>query len=115
MTTYADATASLPHSRKRHSFFNPATLLVLGLTAATSVGVWTAANQPQSAPTYTGDVGGFAFSPFHRGETPEKLQFPSEREIRSDLATVSRYTSQIRTYTLEGSLADIPRWPPTTR
>ena len=114
MTTHADATASLAKSRlinsgKRHSFFNPAALLALGLTAAASLGVWTAENQPQSAANYSGSVGGFAFSPFHRGETPEKLQFPSESEIRSDLAVVSRYTSQIRTYNLEGSLAEIPR------
>jgi exo-beta-1,3-glucanase (GH17 family)/cellulose synthase/poly-beta-1,6-N-acetylglucosamine synthase-like glycosyltransferase len=113
MTTHDAATESLLQTRvaakKRHSFFHPGTLLALGLTAATSLGVWTATNQPQPAPDYTGDVGGFAFSPFYRGETPEKLQFPSEREIRSDLAMASRYTSQIRTYNLEGSLADIPR------
>ena len=109
MTTHQDVTASLHQSRRRHSFFNPATLLALGLTAAASLSVWTAENQPQSAPAYTGDVGGLAFSPFYRGETPEALQFPSEGEIRRDLAIASRYTSQIRTYNLEGSLAEIPR------
>jgi exo-beta-1,3-glucanase (GH17 family)/cellulose synthase/poly-beta-1,6-N-acetylglucosamine synthase-like glycosyltransferase len=109
MTTHEAAKASLLQTKKRHSFFHPGTLLALGLTAAASLGVWTATHQPQQVPDYTGDVGGFAFSPFYRGETPEKLQFPTEREIRSDLATASRYTSQIRTYNLEGSLAEIPR------
>ena len=113
MTTHEAATASLrltrASARKRHSFFHPGTLLALGLTAATSLGVWSATNQPQAAPDYKGDVGGFAFSPYHRGETPEANQFPTEREIRSDLAVASRYTSQIRTYTVEGPMADIPR------
>ncbi len=109
MTTHADVTASLQQSRRRHSFFNPATLLALGLTAATSLGIWAAANQPQSAPTYTGEVGGLAFSPYHRGESPEAKQIPSRAEIRGDLAIASRYTSQIRTYTVQGGMADIPR------
>jgi exo-beta-1,3-glucanase (GH17 family)/cellulose synthase/poly-beta-1,6-N-acetylglucosamine synthase-like glycosyltransferase len=109
MTTFADATGTLNRTRSRHSLFNRGTLAALGVTAAISLGLWTATNQPQSAPAYTGDVGGFAFSPFHRGETPETHTWPSEAEIRSDLAIASRYTSQIRTYNVVGSLADIPR------
>jgi exo-beta-1,3-glucanase (GH17 family)/cellulose synthase/poly-beta-1,6-N-acetylglucosamine synthase-like glycosyltransferase len=113
MTTHDAATASLRSTKKRHSFFHPGTLLALGLSAAASLGIWTYANQPVAMQGYTGDVGGFAFSPYHRGETPEanKLanQYPSEKEIRSDLALASRYTSQIRTYRVDGSLADIPR------
>jgi exo-beta-1,3-glucanase (GH17 family)/cellulose synthase/poly-beta-1,6-N-acetylglucosamine synthase-like glycosyltransferase len=117
MTTHDAATASLNQvraaSRQRHSFFHPGTLLALALTAATSLGVWTASNQPQAAPDYTGDVGGYAFSPYHRGETPEANnaanQYPTDQEIRSDLAIASRTTSQIRTYRVDGTLADIPR------
>ncbi len=109
MTTHQDATASLRQSRRRHSFFSPATMLALGLTAAASLGVWTAGNQPQSAPAYTGSIGGLAFSPYHRGESPEAHQIPSAAEIRSDLAMASRYTSQIRTYTVQDGMADIPR------
>jgi exo-beta-1,3-glucanase (GH17 family)/cellulose synthase/poly-beta-1,6-N-acetylglucosamine synthase-like glycosyltransferase len=113
MTTHDAATASLRTTKKRHSFFHPGTLLALGLTAAASLGVWAATDQPQQAVNYTGDIGGLAFSPYHRGETPEANslanQYPTDKEIRSDLAIASRYTSQIRTYRVDGSLADIPR------
>jgi exo-beta-1,3-glucanase (GH17 family)/cellulose synthase/poly-beta-1,6-N-acetylglucosamine synthase-like glycosyltransferase len=109
MSTHEAATASLNQTRKRHSVFHPGTMLALGLSAAISLGVWTAANQPQPVPGYTGDIGGFAFSPYHRGETPEANQFPTEAEVRSDLAIASRYTTQIRTYRVAGSLAEIPR------
>jgi exo-beta-1,3-glucanase (GH17 family)/cellulose synthase/poly-beta-1,6-N-acetylglucosamine synthase-like glycosyltransferase len=108
MTTHDAATASLKSATTRHSFFHRGTLLALGLSAAVSLGLWSAANQPQSAPDYHGAIGGFAFSPYHRGETPEANQFPSIAEIRNDLALASRYTSQIRTYRLDGTLADIP-------
>jgi exo-beta-1,3-glucanase (GH17 family)/cellulose synthase/poly-beta-1,6-N-acetylglucosamine synthase-like glycosyltransferase len=109
MTTLADAKQSLTASRRRHSFFHPRTLLAIGLSAAVSLGVWSVTNLPQSLPGYSGEVGGLAFSPFHRGETPERHELPTDQEIRSDLAVAARYTSQIRTYSVEGTLADIPR------
>jgi exo-beta-1,3-glucanase (GH17 family)/cellulose synthase/poly-beta-1,6-N-acetylglucosamine synthase-like glycosyltransferase len=108
MTTHAAATASIKATTKRARLFHPATLLALGVSAAISMGVWTATNQPQPVPAFTGQVGGLAFSPFHRGETPERHQFPTEAEIRTDLAQAAQYTHQIRTYSLEGSLAKIP-------
>jgi exo-beta-1,3-glucanase (GH17 family)/cellulose synthase/poly-beta-1,6-N-acetylglucosamine synthase-like glycosyltransferase len=109
MTTLADAERHLHLSKPRHSLFNRATLFALAITAATSLGIWTEANQPVPVPNYTGDVAGVAFSPFHRGETPEAHQIPTEAEIRSDLDLVSHITGRIRTYTVEGGMADIPR------
>jgi exo-beta-1,3-glucanase (GH17 family)/cellulose synthase/poly-beta-1,6-N-acetylglucosamine synthase-like glycosyltransferase len=108
MTTHAAATATINASTKRARFFHPGTLLALGISAAVGMGTWTAANQPQAVPAYTGQVGGFAFSPFHRGETPERNQFPTDAEIKSDLAQAAQYTHQIRTYNVQGTLADIP-------
>ena len=63
MTTHDAAKASLLQTKKRHSFFHPGTLLALGLSAAASLGIWTATNQPQRMPDYTGDVGGFCVQP----------------------------------------------------
>ena len=74
-----------------------------------SLGAWTAFNQPQPAADFTGRIGGLAFSPFHRGESPENNQFPTTAEVQQDLAKVAGMTDQIRTYTVEGPMADIPR------
>jgi exo-beta-1,3-glucanase (GH17 family)/cellulose synthase/poly-beta-1,6-N-acetylglucosamine synthase-like glycosyltransferase len=115
MSTHTAATASIKATKTRARFFHPATLLALGVSAALSLGVWTAANQPQAVPDFHGQVGGFAFSPFHRGETPEANKFPTEAEIRADLAVANQNTSQIRTYSLQGSLADIPRLAADTK
>jgi exo-beta-1,3-glucanase (GH17 family)/cellulose synthase/poly-beta-1,6-N-acetylglucosamine synthase-like glycosyltransferase len=109
MTTHAAATASINATAKRARLFHPATLLALGLSAAVSMGVWTATNQPQPVPAYNGSIGGLAFSPYHRGETPETNTLPTEREIAQDLALASGVTHQIRTYSVQGDLASIPR------
>jgi exo-beta-1,3-glucanase (GH17 family)/cellulose synthase/poly-beta-1,6-N-acetylglucosamine synthase-like glycosyltransferase len=109
MTTHATATESLRGKRQRKSFFHPATLLALGIAAAASFGVWDVANQPVAVPSFSGEVGGLAFSPYHRGETPEAHQYPTTAEIREDLQKASDLTGRIRTYSLAGSLADIPR------
>ena len=60
-------------------------------------------------PNYVGDVGGLAFSPYHRGETPEANKLPTLPEIRQDLQLASGITSHIRTYSVQGDLAAIPR------
>jgi exo-beta-1,3-glucanase (GH17 family)/cellulose synthase/poly-beta-1,6-N-acetylglucosamine synthase-like glycosyltransferase len=109
MTTHALATDTLRGTRSRKRFFHPVTLLALGLAAVSSLGLWDVTNQPVSVPAYTGDVGGLAFSPYHRGESPEAKQYPSLSEIRTDLEKASGITGQIRTYTVAGPMAEIPR------
>ena len=109
MTTHPAARENLHQTRLRPRLFNPATLVALALGAAASFGLWDVTNQPQSVPAYTGDVGGVAFSPYHRGETPEANQFPTQAEIRGDLEKASGITGRIRTYTVAGGMAEIPR------
>jgi len=109
MTTHALAAHTLRQTRPRKSLFNPATLLALGIAAAASFGVWDVTNQPVQVPDYVGDIGGVAFSPFHRGESPEAKRFPTSAEIRSDLEKASEITSRIRTYTVADGQDQIPR------
>ena len=108
MTTHAFATESLHQSRIKPRLFHPSTLLALAAAALVTLGVWNAGNQKHAVPDYIGEVGGLAFSPYHRGETPEAHQIPSEAEIRADLQIASNMTSRIRTYTVAGGMADIP-------
>jgi exo-beta-1,3-glucanase (GH17 family)/cellulose synthase/poly-beta-1,6-N-acetylglucosamine synthase-like glycosyltransferase len=77
--------------------------------AVVAFGIWAGTNRPvENIPAYTGQIGGFAFSPFHAGETPEKNEYPTPAQIKSDLALVAQHTRNIRTYTVEGDLGTIP-------
>ena len=109
MTTHPAARENLHQARLKPRLFHPATLVALAACAAASLGLWDVTNQPHKVPAYTGDVAGVAFSPYHRGETPEANQFPSETEIRQDLEKVSRITDRIRTYTVQSGMPDIAR------
>ncbi|MDE8344948.1 MAG: hypothetical protein POH28_02055, partial [Acidocella sp.] len=72
-------------------------------------GVWAGANRPvTNIPAYHGEIGGYAFSPFHKGESPQTGVYPTTAQIRSDLALVAQHTHNIRTYTVEGDLGTIP-------
>jgi exo-beta-1,3-glucanase (GH17 family)/cellulose synthase/poly-beta-1,6-N-acetylglucosamine synthase-like glycosyltransferase len=77
--------------------------------AIVSFGLWAGCNQPVTniAP-YHGDIGGYAFSPFHQGESPAANIYPTPAEIKSDLALAATRTHNIRTYTVEGDLGTIP-------
>ena len=83
-----------------------AAALAAGLVA---FGVWAGANRPVTniAP-YRGEIGGFAFSPFHKGESPQNNDYPTTAQIKSDLALAATYTHNIRTYTVGGDLGQIP-------
>jgi exo-beta-1,3-glucanase (GH17 family)/cellulose synthase/poly-beta-1,6-N-acetylglucosamine synthase-like glycosyltransferase len=76
---------------------------------AVALGLWAGFNRPvTNIPAYQGTIGGFAFSPFHKGESPESGTYPSAAEIKSDLAFAAKYTRNIRTYTVGGDLGQIP-------
>ncbi len=78
-------------------------------TAAVALGVWAWIDRPVTTiPPYRGDIGGFAFSPFHAGENPQSNIYPSIAQIKSDLALVATKTHNIRTYTVQNDLGEIP-------
>ena len=66
--------------------------------AVVAFSIWAGADRPVTniAP-YSGQIGGFAFSPFHAGETPEKNEYPTTAQIKSDLTLVAQHTKNIRT------------------
>ena len=109
MTTLSAANRPPRKRRTLRGLLHPTTLLALGMSAAVTLGCWDMANQKQEVPDYTGTVAGLAFSPFHRGESPETGKWPSKAEIRADLVRAADTTGRIRTYTVQGEMADIPR------
>lgn len=52
---------------------------------------------------------GICYGPFRKGQNPNKGIYPTESEIKEDLAFISKFTKRIRTYGNADSLFDIPR------
>lgn len=84
-------------------------LVIFVAIAALFTGIWALYNRPVSAPDWPEQISGFSFSPFQQNQNPQKNIYPSDEQIRSDLELLSKHTDSIRTYSVEGTLADIPR------
>jgi exo-beta-1,3-glucanase (GH17 family)/cellulose synthase/poly-beta-1,6-N-acetylglucosamine synthase-like glycosyltransferase len=102
-------TARISHSKARKGFASPGSWAAALGAGVIALGLWAGMNRPVTdiAP-YTGAVGGYAFSPFHEGESPQTNDYPTIAQIKSDLQLVSQHTKNIRTYTVEGDLGQIP-------
>ncbi|MGP3792068.1 glycosyltransferase [Pseudomonas sp. B392_1p] len=84
-------------------------LVMVVAIAALFTGFWALINRPVSAPDWPEQVSGYSFSPFRLGQTPVDNKYPNDDDIRADLELLSQQTSNIRTYSVEGTQADIPR------
>ncbi|CAE6934629.1 putative glucosyl transferase [Pseudomonas marincola] len=84
-------------------------LVVVLAIAALFSGIWALYNRPVTAPDWPEQISGFSFSPFRQGQDPQNNTYPNDEEIRSDLELLSKHTDNIRTYSVDGTLADIPR------
>ena len=101
--------ALLSTAKPRKGWASPGSWAAALGAGVVALGLWGAANRPATnIPAYHGEIGGFAFSPFHKGESPQTGDYPSTAEIKSDLALAAKYTHNIRTYTVEGDLGQIP-------
>jgi exo-beta-1,3-glucanase (GH17 family)/cellulose synthase/poly-beta-1,6-N-acetylglucosamine synthase-like glycosyltransferase len=102
-------TAQISTRKARKGWASPSSWAAALGVGAVALGLWAGFNRPATniAP-YQGEIGGFAFSPFHKGESPETGVYPSQAEIKSDLVFAAKYTRNIRTYTVGGDLGDIP-------
>ena len=83
-------------------------MVVLAI-AALFTGFWALINRPVSAPNWPDQISGFSYSPFQQGQYPQKDQYPSDEEMRRDLEIMSKLTDNIRTYSVDGTLGDIPK------
>jgi exo-beta-1,3-glucanase (GH17 family) len=83
-------------------------LIVFVAVAALFTGIWALYNRPVSAPAWPEQISGFSFSPFRAGQNPQQNTYPSDKQIRADLELLAAQTDNIRTYSVDGSLARIP-------
>ncbi|WP_341522952.1 glycosyltransferase [Pseudomonas sp. G.S.17] len=84
-------------------------LVVVVAIAALFTGFWALINRPVTAPDWPEQISGFSYSPFRPGQNPQKDVYPSDDEMRQDLELMSKQTDSIRTYSVDGSLGDIPK------
>lgn len=84
-------------------------LVVVLAIAALFTGFWALINRPVTTPNWPEQISGFSYSPFQQGQYPQKNQFPTDEQMRQDLAIMSKLTDNIRTYSVDGTLGDIPK------
>ena len=77
--------------------------------AIISISLWAYINRPQPMPEWPERVTGFAFSPYQADQDPREQQYPTVEQIKNDLQLLQGKVTAIRTYSVEGTLSEIPR------
>ncbi len=83
-------------------------LIIAAVIAAISISLWALVNRPEQEPAWPAVIQGFSFSPMRLHHDPLKQINPTAEEIDADLALLAGKTNAVRTYTLEGALAEVP-------
>jgi exo-beta-1,3-glucanase (GH17 family)/cellulose synthase/poly-beta-1,6-N-acetylglucosamine synthase-like glycosyltransferase len=84
-------------------------LLIAAAFAALTCAVWAFLNRPAAEPPWPAHIQGFAFSPFRTGEDPTHHVMPTDAEIDTDLKLLAGKINAVRTYSVDGSLGDVPQ------
>jgi exo-beta-1,3-glucanase (GH17 family)/cellulose synthase/poly-beta-1,6-N-acetylglucosamine synthase-like glycosyltransferase len=84
-------------------------LVVAAAFAVLTVAVWAYLNRPAAEPPWPARIQGFSFSPIRAGEDPTIHVLPTDAEIEADLKLVAGKVGTVRTYSVAGSLADVPQ------
>jgi len=74
-------------------------LLLAVIVAVLNFGVWLYLNKLAQPLPWTGKIGGLAYAPYQRDQSPLRAIYPSVEEVDRDLKQLSQYTDRIRTYT----------------
>ena len=83
-------------------------LLIAAVFALLTFAAWALLNRPTKEPPWPKVISGFAFSPFRANEDPTHNVLPTDEEIDSDLQLLQGKVHAVRTYSVQGTLADIP-------
>lgn len=84
-------------------------LLAIIPIALLSVVLWFLADRSSHVPTWPERVKGVAFAPYRLGQDPTTGGEPSLDNIREDIALLAGKVSNLRTYSVKGTLGEIPR------
>ena len=83
-------------------------LLIAGLFATLTFAVWAYLKRPTPEPPWPKRIQGFAFSPFRASEDPTHFEMPTDTEIDADLQLLEGQVNAVRTYSVGGTLSDVP-------
>src|SRR5213595_2042116 len=81
--------------------------IALVMVVSASVFFWVSRDYTVSAPEWDGQVRGVAYNPSHVFSQRQNRKIAPER-INTDLARLSKLTSHIRTYTVDGGMDKVP-------
>lgn len=77
--------------------------------AVLTVAIWALLNRPEPEPPWPQIIQGFCFAPFQEDQSGITGDYPTVEEIKADLTLLAGRTHAVRTYSVSGTLADIPR------
>jgi exo-beta-1,3-glucanase (GH17 family)/cellulose synthase/poly-beta-1,6-N-acetylglucosamine synthase-like glycosyltransferase len=87
---------------------NKINIIITVAIAAVTISVWAWINRPDTEPPWPAMIQGFSFSPMRAHNNPMLGNYPTVEEIDEDLTLLEGKTHAVRTYTLEGTLAEVP-------
>jgi cellulose synthase/poly-beta-1,6-N-acetylglucosamine synthase-like glycosyltransferase/exo-beta-1,3-glucanase (GH17 family) len=75
-------------------------IVIALIVAALNIGLWWYGNLPHGPDDWHGRINGVSLSLYQRYQTPllPNPSFPNDQQIDSDLALLSKYTGEVRTY-----------------
>ena len=85
-----------------------AAIIVLAMGILTLL-LWWLVNRPGMEPPWPAQIDGVSFSPIRGDQDPASGEFPSLAEIDADMALLAGDVSAIRTYTVQATMAEVPR------
>ncbi|NCC29153.1 MAG: glycosyltransferase [Gammaproteobacteria bacterium] len=84
-------------------------ILIPILIALLTVAAWALFNRPADEPPWPNRLQGFSFAPMRADNDPAEKNFPTTEQIDEDLALLQGTVHAVRTYTVESTLAAIPK------
>lgn len=82
--------------------------LIAITVAVLTILFWALINRPVSEPSWPSTIQGFSFAPYHDGQSAVTRIYPTREQIDADLALLAGHTHAVRTYTVDGTMGDIP-------
>jgi exo-beta-1,3-glucanase (GH17 family)/cellulose synthase/poly-beta-1,6-N-acetylglucosamine synthase-like glycosyltransferase len=87
---------------------NLTNLMVAAAFAVVTFSIWGLSNRPKQEPPWPPFVAGMSFSPIRQDDNPNKDIYPSRQDISEDIPLLNGKVRTIRTYSVKGTLGDIP-------
>ncbi len=75
-----------------------AAIILSALAAAAVLSAWTWTQSPKTAPSWDGQLAGVTYSGYRLDQDPLTARYPSEAQVREDMAILAKHTHRLRLY-----------------